>query len=232
MRSRAAFITFMLRLASVNTALAFASPRAATAMTTAAADVCPAMVALEDHSPSYKLLLDKLRTIAHLNNAASVLNYDRQVFMPSKSDKASAARGRQLAALATISHEMSTDPRIGTLIEDATRDLAAIGLPKSGEDGVGSLGTAKRILELEGEAYKKRVCIPAELAARKAELEAAANHAWVKVRAVCSTITGSFCLHRAWTEGHRRCHSSRIILSALIAYIEPLTVVETTGASE
>jgi Zn-dependent M32 family carboxypeptidase len=125
-----------------------------------------------------------LRTIAHLNQAASVLNYDHQVFMPSNSDKASATLGRQLAALATILHEMLTDPRIGTLMEEATRDFAAMGLPKSGKDGGGSLGTVKRILELEGGTYKKRVCIPVELAARKGELEAAANHAWVKVRAV------------------------------------------------
>jgi len=42
--------------------------------------------------------------------------------------------------------------------------------------------TARRILELEKEAYQKQICIPSELAARKAELESSANFAWVKAR--------------------------------------------------
>lgn len=256
MRSGAAFITCMLRFASVKTAFAFAfaSPRAVPAsrrgrtthrfisssssssssMTTVAAVVPP--VALEDHSPSYKLLLEKLRTVAHLNNAASVLNYDRQVFMPSKSDKASAARGRQLAALATISHEMSTDPAIGKLIEDATRDLDELmsksspSCEEGGDDrGGGSLGTARRILELEGEAYKKRVCIPAELAARKAELEAAANHAWVKVSVQLILLFVTSC-----GRPHGLCTSHEctyVIFSAPPSYRRTATV-QRTGASK
>ena len=95
-------------------------------------------------------------------------------------DRASAARGKQLAVLATIAHEKSTDPEIGVLIEKATKDLQGICL--DGDEMRDELATAKRILELEKMEYNKRTCIPAELAARKAKLEAAANHAWVKAR--------------------------------------------------
>ena len=136
----------------------------------------PGLVSLEEHSPSYKLLLDKLRTINDLNNAASCLNYDRQVYMSPTSDGASASRGRQLATLASMSHELSISPEIGSLIEKATQDLNNLSIENA------NLGDAKRILELEGNDYKKRVCIPSELAARKAELEAKANSAWVKAR--------------------------------------------------
>ena len=134
------------------------------------------LVSLEDHSPSYKLLLDKLRTISDLNNAASCLNYDRQVYMSPTSDGASASRGRQLATLASMSHELSISPEIGDLIQKATQDLNSLSIQNA------NLGDAKRILELEGAEYTKRVCIPKELAARKAELEAKANSAWVKAR--------------------------------------------------
>ncbi|KAL9185714.1 hypothetical protein ACHAXT_003491 [Thalassiosira profunda] len=133
---------------------------------------------LEERSPAYASLLDKLRTLTHLEHASAVLNYDRQVFMP-QSDRTSATRGKQLAVLATIAHEKSTDPEIGQLLEQAAKDLEGI----CGEGGGETLADAKRILELESKAYKKRMCIPTELAARKAALEASANHAWAKARA-------------------------------------------------
>ena len=137
---------------------------------------------LEEHSPSYASLLDKLRTITHLNHASSVLNYDRQVFM-SQTDKTSSARGKQMATLATILHEKSTDPEIGTLIEKAMEDLNELTTSCDDDKKVNEedMKTAKRILELEKRDYNKRICIPSELAARKAKLEASANHAWVQV---------------------------------------------------
>lgn len=100
------------------------------------------------------------------------------------SDRSSMARGKQLAVLATIAHEKSTEPEIGELIEKATLDMNELYASSCEEEGEENKDwiTAKRILELEKEAYQKRICIPTELAARKAELEASANHAWVKAR--------------------------------------------------
>ena len=118
-----------------------------------------------------------------------------------QSDRASLARGKQMAVLATITHEKSTDTEIGTLIDKAMEDLNELSSSTSssscdeeainnGKDGGGGnvkisneeLTTAKRILELEKAEYTKRVCIPSELAGRKAKLEAAANQAWVQAR--------------------------------------------------
>ena len=101
-------------------------------------------------------------------------------------DRSSMARGKQLAVLATIAHEKATAPEIGELIEKAVQDMNE--LCASCGEGVNQnddLTTARRILELEKEAYQKQICIPSELAARKAELEASANHAWFKVRLQC-----------------------------------------------
>jgi carboxypeptidase Taq len=153
-----------------------------TATARAAADCAAASTAInfEEHSKSYKELLERLREITHLNHAAAVLNYDRQVFMP-QSDRPQSSRGKQLAVLATIAHEKATDPSIGKLIDEATADLNEL-LKSSAEESVESLATARRILEIEKDAYTKSTCIPKELAARKASLEASANHAWVKAR--------------------------------------------------
>jgi carboxypeptidase Taq len=149
-------------------------------MTATATSSAP--LTLEEHSAAYKELLDKLRTITHLNHASSVLNYDRSVFM-SSSERTSLARGKQLAVLATIAHEKATDPQLGKLIDQATADLQQLSStcpndPTNNED----LTTAKRILELEKRSFTKSTCIPVELAAHKASLEASAYSAWVKAR--------------------------------------------------
>lgn len=139
----------------------------------------------EEVSSSYKSLLSKLRTITHVNHAASVLNYDRQVFM-AQSDRSAASRGKQMAALASVAHEKSTSKELGELIDKSLKELNELLADGGGGDGgkCGSedLMTAKRLLELEEDAYRKATCIPMELAGRKAQLEASANHAWVKVR--------------------------------------------------
>ena len=95
-----------------------------------------------------------------------------------------------MAVLATITHEKSTDPEIGKLIDKAMSDLNELSTSCEEEangEGVGKVSSeeltnAKRILELEKAEYTKRVCIPSELAGRKAKLEAAANQAWVSAR--------------------------------------------------
>lgn len=148
-------------------------------------------ISFMDYSPAYKSLVNHLRTISHLHHASSVLNYDRQVFMPT-SDLSSMARGQQLATLASIAHEKSIDPQLGTWIAQAKQDLVKLKEEQQQQhEDIGNsdvslkedeLVDVARLLELEQKSYHKQICIPLELAARKAELEASANHAWVKVR--------------------------------------------------
>ena len=159
----------------------------------------------EQYSPAYKSLVQHLRTISHLNHASSVLNYDRQVFMP-QSDMSSFSRGQQLATLASITHEKSIDPQIGQWISQAMQDLVSLQMNQQQQQGGDSensscdasasavdigekeIMTVQRLLELEKQSYQKQICIPSELAARKAELEASANHAWVKVRTYTTSL--------------------------------------------
>ena len=118
-----------------------------------------------------------------------------------QSDMSSFSRGQQLATLASITHEKSIDPQIGQWISQAMQDLVSLQMNQQQQDGGGDsensscdasasavdigekeIMTVQRLLELEKQSYQKQICIPSELAARKAELEASANHAWVKVR--------------------------------------------------
>jgi len=161
----------------------FSAMTSATASTSAASTLVSST--LEEHSPSYKLLLEKLRTVTHLERASAVLNYDRQVFMP-QADESSAQRGKQLAVLATISHEKATDPEIGSLLEKSAKDLEEWSslLLKDGEseEANAAIESARRLLELETKSYKKTTCLPSSIAARKAQLQSSAYSSWVKAR--------------------------------------------------
>ena len=102
--------------------------------------------------------------------------------MPS-ADRSSVARGKQLAVLATIAHEKATDPQLGQLIEESTKDLQEyMSTCSTATDNREDLQTAQRLLELEKKSYAKSTCIPVTLAAHKAALEASAYSAWVKAR--------------------------------------------------
>jgi len=127
---------------------------------------------LVDVSPSYQKLLSKLETITNLRRAQAVLNYDQLVFMP-QADRSSVQRGKQLAALAEIIHEKSTDPNIRDLVLQSQQDL---------RNNDVSIGDASRILELTRKSYEKNICIPTELEKKRAELSASAYSAWVKAR--------------------------------------------------
>jgi carboxypeptidase Taq len=60
-------------------------------------------------------LLSRLREINDLDNANSLLNWDQSTYMP---EGGVAGRARQSATLARLSQEKSTDPALGTLIDD------------------------------------------------------------------------------------------------------------------
>ena len=129
---------------------------------------------LEDVSPSYKDLVEKLKTVTHLRRASAVLDYDRMVLMPS-SDDAAASRGAQQSALAAVIHEKATDKSIPELIVRAEADIEQHKEQLHLKDEV-------RILELTKTSYEKNERIPAELEARRAALASSAYGAWVKAR--------------------------------------------------
>ena len=116
---------------------------------------------------AYAELVKRLETITHLGRAQAVLGYDQQVFMPAS---ASAERGAQLAALATILHEQRTDPKLLELMDQALKDSDSL------------TADELRLLELERKSFVENERVPSALAAKAAELSASAYSDWVQAR--------------------------------------------------
>ncbi|HXV76408.1 MAG TPA: hypothetical protein VD788_08810, partial [Candidatus Polarisedimenticolaceae bacterium] len=70
-------------------------------------------------SAPYTELIDRLREVAALNSAASLLNWDQETMMP---ERAGASRAEELALLARLAHERATDDRVGEWIERCRED--------------------------------------------------------------------------------------------------------------
>jgi carboxypeptidase Taq len=119
-------------------------------------------------SDAYQQLLQELDSIKQLSRAASVLEYDKMVFMP-MNEHSSMERGKQSAALASVIHEKSIQPKIGELLDEAQTVVTD---PEQ-----------KRVVELARKEYEKKIRIPTELAARKAQLKSKAYKAWTEARA-------------------------------------------------
>jgi carboxypeptidase Taq len=117
---------------------------------------------------AYDELVQNLQEIKHLSHAKAVLGWDQMVMMP-QNDEASEQRGKQKAALATVIHDKSIDPKIGQLLQQA-----------EAQKGMGD--EAKRVLELARRDYDKKTKIPTELEARKAALSAESYNLWNKAK--------------------------------------------------
>ena len=122
---------------------------------------------------AYQELVKRLEGITHLGRAQAVLGYDQQVFMPAS---ASAERGAQLAALATVLHQQRTDPKLLELMDEAMK------LEGENHESPSLLPDELRLLELERKAFVENARVPSELAAKAAELSSSAYADWVKAR--------------------------------------------------
>jgi Zn-dependent M32 family carboxypeptidase len=114
---------------------------------------------------AYEQLVAKLEAITHLSRASAVLSYDQQVFMPTS---ASAERGAQLAALATVLHQQKTDPELLKLMDQV--DITTLDRYQ------------KRLIELERKSFEENARVPTELAAQAAERASKAYQEWVEAR--------------------------------------------------
>ncbi|GBD43963.1 Thermostable carboxypeptidase 1 [bacterium HR40] len=72
-------------------------------------------------SGAYRLLAERFARLADLEGALAVLAWDQAVWMPKGGAE---ARGRQIATLRRLQHELITAPEVGPLLDDA-RTLAS-----------------------------------------------------------------------------------------------------------
>jgi carboxypeptidase Taq len=115
---------------------------------------------------SYAQYLEITQKAADLNNAAALLGWDQETYMP---PKGYAARGRQLATLASQAHAMVTSPEYGNLLQE----LNAADLKDE---------TSQANVRLSWEDYEKNARLPEEFVAEMSEASSRAFHAWVQAR--------------------------------------------------
>lgn len=114
----------------------------------------------------YQQYKDITQKAADLNNASAVLGWDQEVYMPSKGFD---MRGRQLATLASLAHEMVTSDAYGNLLQELA--------------GRGDLeDAAKRNVELSLEDYNKNKKLPAAFVEQLTQQTSASYSAWLQSR--------------------------------------------------
>ncbi|QDU65703.1 carboxypeptidase M32 [Engelhardtia mirabilis] len=106
--------------------------------------------------------------LADLGQIGSILSWDQQVMMP---PGGAGSRATQMATLAGLVHERTTDPKLVALLKRLR--AAADGLkPRE-----------RRMLHLAAKHVHRSTAIPEEMAREMAELESTSLEAWSKARA-------------------------------------------------
>ncbi len=116
-------------------------------------------------SPEYRELLGRLRELSALEQAASLLAWDEQTYMP---PGGAADRAKQKAALSGVIHERLTSKEMGRLI----RALKKQGLSA---DGAVILREAER-------SWRRASSIPGDLVREIAHTQSMAIEAWARAR--------------------------------------------------
>jgi carboxypeptidase Taq len=124
------------------------------------------MAEMEDKLAELKA---RLAEITDLNLASSLLFWDQSTYMP---PGGGAARGRQLALLATIAQEKSVDPELGRLLDD----LQAYGesLPYDSDDA--------SLIRVARRDYEQSIKVPPAFLGEFNQHSAASYQAWTEAR--------------------------------------------------
>lgn len=114
----------------------------------------------------YAAYKETTQKAADLNNASAVLGWDQEVYMPAKGFE---VRGRQLATLASLAHEMLTSEAYGNQLQELA--------------GRGDLADdEKRNVELSLEDYNKNKKLSAAFVEAITQQTSASYNAWIQSR--------------------------------------------------
>ena len=108
----------------------------------------------------------RMQQIADVRNSVSILGWDQETYLP---EKGAEFRGRQITTLSTLSHDLSTAPALGDLLQElkSRQDLDNI---------------QRRNVELSAEDFEKQRKYPGSFVAELSTATNAAYHAWIKSR--------------------------------------------------
>lgn len=114
----------------------------------------------------YELYKSKMRQIADINGAISVLAWDKEVNLPKKG---AAARSQQMATLSGMAHELFTAADFGETLESLAQSEEL-----SPEE--------KRNVVLSLKDYNRNTKLPTEFVIRRSQAISEAYHAWINAR--------------------------------------------------
>src|SRR5262245_12188727 len=118
---------------------------------------------------AYADLIRRVRDAGVLASCAGLLGWDERTYMP----RAGAGhRGEQMALLATLGHEMLTDPRVGELLS------AVEGTPFVRDSESDAAANAREIRR----TYTRAVKLPKELVEEIARVTTQAQGVWQEAR--------------------------------------------------
>ena len=120
--------------------------------------------------PKLEKLKQILNEIADLDNAASLLHWDMQCYMPQEGAE---ARGNQIATIGRLAHENRTSEVLGKLLDDLA-PFAAQGDPDS--DDV-------RLIQVTKRQYDKATKVPIDLVVEFSQVTSSAHQVWEQARA-------------------------------------------------
>jgi carboxypeptidase Taq len=119
---------------------------------------------------AYTELIRRTKEAALLSSCASVLGWDERTYMPRNG---SALRGDQMALVARLTHEMTTDPRVGECL-NAIEGSPLVASPESPE--------AINVREIR-RTHDRAVKLPKELVEELARVTTRAQQVWQEARA-------------------------------------------------
>ena len=114
-------------------------------------------------------LKEVLGEVADISNAAALLGWDQQTYMPPAGGE---ARGQQLATLGKIANQKSTSEEVGKLLEDLKQEFA--GADPSSDEAA--------LVRVAARDYDKAVRVPSEFVAEQAIVTTKAFDAWAEAR--------------------------------------------------
>lgn len=117
----------------------------------------------------YKKLMEKVKDLYVFQSAESIIHWDMETMMPPKAIR---LRSEQLALLSRFEHKLSTDPKIGALLNEIMRR------PEYDELNA----VQKRNIYLIKKNYDEQTKLPEELVAEIAKQQAVTVDIWKKAK--------------------------------------------------
>ncbi len=114
----------------------------------------------------YAQYVEKMQKIADIKYASAVLNWDEETYLP---EKGAEFRGRQMATLSTLAHDLFADKKLGDLLLELSQDSTLDTIQK---------GNVQR----SRENYDKNKKYPTAFVHRLSMTSSECYHAWIKAR--------------------------------------------------